>query len=44
MRVLDLFSGIGMYAVGAEQAGHNVIGFCEKDLWEQVEKAVLNGL
>jgi C-5 cytosine-specific DNA methylase len=33
MNILDLFSGIGMYALGAEQAGHNVIGFCEKDLW-----------
>jgi hypothetical protein len=33
MKVLDLFSGIGMYALGAEQAGHEVIGFCEKDVW-----------
>lgn len=33
MRVLDLFSGIGMYAVGAEQAGCEIIGFCENDKW-----------
>lgn len=33
MRVLDLFSGIGMYALGCEQAGHEVIGFCENDKW-----------
>lgn len=33
MRVLDLFSGIGMYALGMEQAGHEVIGFCEKQEW-----------
>lgn len=33
MKVLDLFSGIGMYALGAEQAGHEIIGFCEKDIW-----------
>lgn len=33
MKVLDLFSGIGMYGLGAEQAGHEVIGFCENDAW-----------
>lgn len=33
MRVLDLFSGIGMYALGCEQAGHEIIGFCENDTW-----------
>lgn len=31
MRWLDLFSGCGMYALGLEQAGHEVIGFCEVD-------------
>ena len=31
MKWLDLFSGIGMYALGLEQAGHEVIGFCEVD-------------
>lgn len=29
--VLDLFSGVGMYAKGMEDAGHEIIGFCEKD-------------
>lgn len=33
MRVLDLFSGVGMYALGSEQAGHDVIGFCENEKW-----------
>lgn len=33
MKWLDLFSGIGMYALGLEQAGHEVIGFCENDKW-----------
>lgn len=33
MRWLDLFSGIGMYAKGLEEAGHEVIGFCEVDAW-----------
>lgn len=35
MRWLDLFSGIGMYATGLEQAGHQVIGFCERDAFCQ---------
>lgn len=30
---LDTFSGIGMYALGLEQAGHEIIGFCENDKW-----------
>lgn len=33
MRWLDLFSGIGAYALGLEQAGHEVIGFCENEPW-----------
>ncbi len=33
MRWLDLFSGIGAYALGLEAAGHEVIGFCENDAW-----------
>lgn len=31
MKFLDLFSGVGMYAKGLEGAGHEVIGFCERD-------------
>ena len=31
LKWLDLFSGIGMYAKGLEEAGHEVIGFCEVD-------------
>lgn len=31
LKFLDLFSGVGMYAKGLEEAGHEVIGFCEKD-------------
>lgn len=31
MKWLDLFSGGGMYALGLEQAGHEVVGFCEVD-------------
>jgi len=33
MKWLDLFSGIGAYALGLEQAGHEVIGFCENEVW-----------
>ena len=33
MKWLDLFSGIGMYALGLEQAGHEITGFCEVDPW-----------
>lgn len=29
MKFLDTFSGVGMYAKGLEQAGHEIIGFCE---------------
>ena len=35
MKWLDLFSGIGMYATGLEEADHEIIGFCEKDLWSR---------
>lgn len=31
MRVLDLFSGIGGFALGFTRAGHNVVAFCEMD-------------
>lgn len=31
MKFLDTFSGVGMYAKGLEDAGHEVIGFCERD-------------
>ncbi len=33
MKFLDIFSGIGMYAKGLNDAGHDVIGFCENDAW-----------
>lgn len=35
MKFIDLFSGVGMYAKGIEDAGHEVIGFCEKDTFCQ---------
>ena len=31
MRVLDLFSGIGGFAIGLERAGMNTVAFCEQD-------------
>ena len=31
MRVLDLFSGVGGFALGLEQAGMRTIGFCEAE-------------
>ncbi len=31
MRVLDLFSGIGAYALGVERAGMKVVAFCESE-------------
>ena len=31
MNVLDLFAGIGGFALGLERAGHTVVGFCEID-------------
>ena len=33
MEWLDLFSGIGMYSVGLQEAGHETIGFCENNKW-----------
>lgn len=33
MRVLDLFSGIGAYALGLQRAGFDIVSFCEKDEW-----------
>jgi len=31
MKFLDLFAGIGGFRFGLESAGHECIGFCEKD-------------
>src|SRR5262245_32644897 len=31
LKVLDLFSGIGAYALGLERAGMEVVAFCESD-------------
>jgi DNA (cytosine-5)-methyltransferase 1 len=39
MRVLDLFSGIGGFALGFERAGFTTVGFCEVD---QQARAVLS--
>lgn len=33
LRVLDLFSGIGAYALGMSRAGYEIVGFCEIDEW-----------
>jgi DNA (cytosine-5)-methyltransferase 1 len=33
MRVLDLFSGVGMMAYSMEKAGHEVVAFCEIEEW-----------
>lgn len=35
LRVLDLFSGIGAYALGVERAGMKTIAFCEQDAFCQ---------
>ena len=35
MKWLDLFSGVGMYSHGLNQAGHEIIGFCEGDKYCQ---------
>lgn len=43
MRFLDLFSGIGGFRLGLEQAGHTCIGFCESDRFaRQSYKAIYN--
>lgn len=31
MKFLDLFAGIGGFRLGMEEAGHECVGFCEKD-------------
>ena len=31
MKVLDLFSGIGAFSLGLEQAGMETVAFCEQD-------------
>lgn len=31
MKFLDLFSGIGGFRIGMDQAGHECVGFCEFD-------------
>ncbi len=31
MRTLNLFSGIGGFALGMERAGHETVAFCEQD-------------
>ena len=33
MRVLDLFSGVGMMAYGMEKAGFETAAFCEIEPW-----------
>ncbi len=33
MKWLSLFTGVGMYDLGLEQAGHEVIGACENEKW-----------
>lgn len=33
MKFVDLFAGIGGFRLGMEEAGHECVGFCEKDRW-----------
>ena len=43
MKFLDLFSGIGGFRLGLEQAGHSCVGFCEIDKYaRQTYKANFN--
>ena len=35
LKVLDLFSGIGSYALGVKRAGANIVSLCEIDPWCQ---------
>ncbi|MGH1806253.1 DNA (cytosine-5-)-methyltransferase [Enterococcus gallinarum] len=43
MKFLDLFSGIGGYRLGMEEAGHECVGFCEKDKFARASyKAIHN--
>lgn len=43
MKFLDLFAGIGGFRLGMEQAGHECVGFCEKDKFARKSyKAIFN--
>lgn len=43
MKFLDLFSGIGGFRLGMEAAGHECIGFCEKDKFAMASyKSIFN--
>ncbi len=43
MKFLDLFSGIGGFRLGMEAAGHECIGFCEKDKFARASyKSIFN--
>jgi len=43
MKFVDLFSGIGGFRFGMEEAGHECVGFCEKDKFARASyKAIHN--
>ena len=43
MKFLDLFAGIGGFRLGVEAAGHECIGFCEKDKFARASyKSIFN--
>ena len=43
MKFLDLFAGIGGFRLGMEAAGHECIGFCEKDKFARASyKSIFN--